>query len=89
MRSVGPPLPETIGLPTRLVLCILVRVQNSGILGDFDLNRATCKPFEQCAVFEQSVYNCYDFCGSSLIDFQNGSCYLNSSYQDSTATIDC
>ena len=38
MRSVGPLLPETIGLPTRLVLCILVRVQNSGILGDFDLN---------------------------------------------------
>ena len=38
MRSVGPPLPETIGLPTRLVLCILVRVQNSGILGDFGLN---------------------------------------------------
>ena len=37
MRSVGP-LPETIGLPTRLVLCILVRVQNSGILGDFGLN---------------------------------------------------
>ena len=38
MRSVGPPLPEMIGLPTRLVLCILVRVQNSGILGDFGLN---------------------------------------------------
>ena len=38
MRSVGPPLPETIGLPTRLVLSILVRVQNSGILGDFGLN---------------------------------------------------
>ena len=38
MRSVGPPLPETIGQPTRLVLCILVIVQNSGILGDFDLN---------------------------------------------------
>ena len=38
MRSVGPLLPETIGLPTRLVLCILVRVQNSGILGDFGLN---------------------------------------------------
>ena len=30
-----------------------------------------------------------DKIGSSLIDFQNGSCYLNSSYQDSTATIDC
>ena len=27
--------------------------------------------------------------GSSLIDFQNWSCYLNSSYQDSTAIIDC
>ena len=38
MRSVGPLLPETIGLPTRLVLCILVRVQNSVILGDFGLN---------------------------------------------------
>ena len=38
MRSVGPLLPETIGLPTRLVLCILVRLQNSGILGDFGLN---------------------------------------------------
>ena len=37
-RSVGAPLPETIGLPTRLVLCILVRVQNSGYLGDFGLN---------------------------------------------------
>ena len=38
MRSVGPLLPETIGLPTRLVLCILFRVQNSVILGDFGLN---------------------------------------------------
>ena len=38
MRSVEPPLPEKIGLLTRLVLCILVRVQNSGILGDFGLN---------------------------------------------------
>ena len=39
MRSVGPLLPETIGLPTRLVLCILVRVQNSVILAcDFGLN---------------------------------------------------
>ena len=38
MRSVGPLLPETIGLPTRLVLCILDRVQNSGILSDFGQN---------------------------------------------------
>ena len=38
MPSVGPLLPETIGLPARLVLCILVRVQNSVILGDFGLN---------------------------------------------------
>ena len=30
-----------------------------------------------------------DKIGSSLIDFQNGSCYLKSSYQHSTATIDC
>ena len=30
-----------------------------------------------------------DKIGSSLIDFQNVSCYLKSSYQDSTATIDC
>ena len=26
IRSVGPPLPETIGLPTRVGLCILVSV---------------------------------------------------------------
>ena len=30
-----------------------------------------------------------DKIGFFKIDFQNGSCYLNSSYQDSTATIDC
>ena len=35
IRSVGPPLPETRGLPTGLNLCILVSVQNSGILGGF------------------------------------------------------
>ena len=29
MLSVGPLLPETIGLSTRLVLCILVRVQTA------------------------------------------------------------
>ena len=33
-----PPLPETIGLPTGRVLCILVIVRNYGILGDFGLN---------------------------------------------------
>ena len=33
-----PPLPETIGLPTGRVLCILVIVKNYGILGDFGLN---------------------------------------------------
>ena len=45
------------------IYCILVRVQNSGIRGDFGLNWATCKPFERYAVCEQSVYNCYDFYG--------------------------
>ena len=33
-----PPLPETIGLPTGRVLCILVMVKNYGMLGDFGLN---------------------------------------------------
>ena len=33
-----PPLPETIGLPTGRVLCILVIVKNYGIIGDFGLN---------------------------------------------------
>ena len=33
-----PPLPETSGLPTGRVLCILVIVKNYGILGDFGLN---------------------------------------------------
>ena len=32
-----PPLPETIGLTTGRVLCILVTVKNYGILGDFGL----------------------------------------------------
>ena len=32
-----PPLPETIGLTTGTVLCILVTVKNYGILGDFGL----------------------------------------------------
>ena len=34
-RSVGPPLPETIGLPTGVGFYILVSVQNSRILGGF------------------------------------------------------
>ena len=33
-----PPLPETIGLTTGRVLCILAIVKNYGILGDFGLN---------------------------------------------------
>ena len=33
MRSLGPPFPETIGLPAKLR--ILVSVQNSGVLGGF------------------------------------------------------
>ena len=40
-----PPLLETIGLSAGRVLCILVIVKNYGILGDFDLNWATCKSF--------------------------------------------
>ena len=35
IRSVGPPLPETIGLPTGFALCIFVSVYISGILGGF------------------------------------------------------
>ena len=35
IRAIGPPLPEIIGLPTGVGLCILVSVQNSGILGGF------------------------------------------------------
>ena len=33
-----PPLPETIGLPTGRVLCILVIGKTYGIIGDFGLN---------------------------------------------------
>ena len=35
MRSVGPLLPETVGRPTGVFLCILVSVYNSGICGGF------------------------------------------------------
>ena len=54
-RSVGPPLPETTGLPTGRVLCILVIVKNYGIIGDF----AKTEPLSHLSFH----YNCYDFCG--------------------------
>ena len=40
MRSVGPPFPETIGLPAKFGLWILVSVENSGTYSEWILTIA-------------------------------------------------
>ena len=62
MRSVGPPLPQTIGLPTGIaLLCVSWSACRTPVLVvDFGQTKPLVRYLFNMPVCEKSVYICYD-----------------------------